>query len=812
MKKKIAILSIILVFFVFLYFFVSNYSFNITSRVFQDSREQTFYSMEDLCGDKICSGNESFTNCPIDCRISKHNRSIKIQFPTYSVYFVTRYNSTGGVEYINGSGSENFENANRVRNFMAEKLDLVINGDIVGGRHVTNGNNYTSALLYKSALVTNSAYDSDLISNLSEEAFIHAYFPNKSIPVTAETRIFRRCTEDIPWTSNRVYMMNPSLGWAEGLANKVLATIESANVTYDGVFLDELQPTINTGYYGQRSRYWFYVRDEPSYVNSDGISINSSYEIHVDYNDNYGLKFDCESGSNNRLANKLNITLVKDSLNSSIIYEVLDHDNQTIRLKNNLTPGTPVLISYYALSGISPEVGNNWVANNTLFIQRVKEKLGNKLVLYNGIIPYGHHKDRDLPFWNYSDGGMTENFIFASWGEIDVAISTFNFNEWRENVETLKNRSENKIYLAQSGIRLANYSLVEEMRKIAMFVFASFLLGKGERAYFHFSSPGEPALAKFTYFDYWSVDLGRPLENYSLMNGSNRIYKREFEKALVLVNANNLTEYLQINSNRYSSFWNERGVFNNSKPSENLSLSGISAILLIKSQPYCGDRECNSGENCSNCPIDCGNCSSTNNPPSGGGTGGTQPDNTPSNERNYSRDRRYSSCVENWICGYWGPCVEGKQHEICLDSNSCGTNFSKPALRTRECGSNFEMNYSETFEKDSTKNFVDLSEDNLSLILTAISSMTIVLAALLLFLLIYYFIRISRAKSRMDNLINEINSNIENNTLVVIKYNLLKSEFSNFLKYASKKEKRKYFEKIEKIHDIILKKHYDYSD
>jgi len=81
---------------------------------------------------------------------------------------------------------------------------------------------------------------------------------------------------------------------------------------------------------------------------------------------------------------------------------------------------------------------------------------------------------------------------------------------------------------------------------------------------------------------------------------------------------------------------------------------------------YCGDSFCDSGEDCSSCPTDCGACYS---PPLSGGGGGyiIQP-----------------TCKENWTCTDWSSCNEGIQNRICSDSNKCGTNKTKP-IESQNC-------------------------------------------------------------------------------------------------------------------------------
>ena len=44
-------------------------------------------------------------------------------------------------------------------------------------------------------------------------------------------------------------------------------------------------------------------------------------------------------------------------------------------------------------------------------------------------------------------------------------------------------------------------------------------------------------------------------------------------------------------------------------------------------------------------------------------------------------------CPENWNCTSWGSCINGERHRLCVDLNSCGTDFEKPSL-VETCGDN----------------------------------------------------------------------------------------------------------------------------
>ncbi len=46
------------------------------------------------------------------------------------------------------------------------------------------------------------------------------------------------------------------------------------------------------------------------------------------------------------------------------------------------------------------------------------------------------------------------------------------------------------------------------------------------------------------------------------------------------------------------------------------------------------------------------------------------------------------SCEEDWICGEWGGCINGKRERVCTDNNDCGSEFFKPFSEQRCVGEN----------------------------------------------------------------------------------------------------------------------------
>ncbi len=74
----------------------------------------------------------------------------------------------------------------------------------------------------------------------------------------------------------------------------------------------------------------------------------------------------------------------------------------------------------------------------------------------------------------------------------------------------------------------------------------------------------------------------------------------------------------------------------------------------------CGDNTCDTGETCSNCPVDCGACPVA--PPSGGGTTGG--------------GAAGEGCTREWVCSEWypEPCTtDGIQKRVCVNRGTCKT-------------------------------------------------------------------------------------------------------------------------------------------
>lgn len=86
------------------------------------------------------------------------------------------------------------------------------------------------------------------------------------------------------------------------------------------------------------------------------------------------------------------------------------------------------------------------------------------------------------------------------------------------------------------------------------------------------------------------------------------------------------------------------------------------AIDCLGYAPFCGDDNCDSIEDCNDCPSDCGECTSED-----GGEGEEVPSTTVITTNTVQGE----TCVSNMQCGEWQECVEGTQIRICTDSNEC---------------------------------------------------------------------------------------------------------------------------------------------
>ncbi len=157
---------------------------------------------------------------------------------------------------------------------------------------------------------------------------------------------------------------------------------------------------------------------------------------------------------------------------------------------------------------------------------------------------------------------------------------------------------------------------------------------------------------------------------------SDRLDKKEFKRAIkieknrIFVDTNKLTElsgksanivFKNVNFKNPQILWNgipcgidycSNIVYDQDSNQLSLDVEGFSEYSIIEGK-YCGDGICGSDERCNTCSADCGRCSS--------GSSG-----------------KSKECIPKWIDCEYGPCVDGFQKLICIDSNKCGKVINHP--------------------------------------------------------------------------------------------------------------------------------------
>ncbi len=106
----------------------------------------------------------------------------------------------------------------------------------------------------------------------------------------------------------------------------------------------------------------------------------------------------------------------------------------------------------------------------------------------------------------------------------------------------------------------------------------------------------------------------------------------------------------------------------------------------IQQQSYCGDGIINSGESCSNCPVDAGSCPSTEGSGGGGGGGGG------GSGGGGSGSGAFFVCNQDWQCNDWSACINGVQTRNCefvkvpqhASDTQCPS-ISNPPITSQSC-------------------------------------------------------------------------------------------------------------------------------
>ena len=89
---------------------------------------------------------------------------------------------------------------------------------------------------------------------------------------------------------------------------------------------------------------------------------------------------------------------------------------------------------------------------------------------------------------------------------------------------------------------------------------------------------------------------------------------------------------------------------------------------------FCGDNLCMSGEDETNCPMDC----FEEEPPIENETNQTEPEPDDEDESHSHTSNIKQFCWSSWKCGGWSSCDNGLMNRECYDANYCSYSYNKP--------------------------------------------------------------------------------------------------------------------------------------
>ena len=170
------------------------------------------------------------------------------------------------------------------------------------------------------------------------------------------------------------------------------------------------------------------------------------------------------------------------------------------------------------MASLPLHVTKYWRDNIKLLLIQIKMAIGRKLLIVNtGVF--------NTDYLALSDGQMYEAFCHANWQPHEEY-----YQRWQKVLDRMIMASASgKIFLAQSGVMK---DVTESQTiKTAKYCYSMFLLGANGNSHFYFSKNYRGV----TYFPEWDIDLGAPIKNYQIREGT-PLFEREYSKGLVLIN------------------------------------------------------------------------------------------------------------------------------------------------------------------------------------------------------------------------------------------------------------------------------------
>ena len=192
----------------------------------------------------------------------------------------------------------------------------------------------------------------------------------------------------------------------------------------------------------------------------------------------------------------------------------------------------------------------NWDKNVSALIDYLKKNSGGLTVFWNGpkcdvFSEFDCNQGR-IP---YGDGFMFERFAFA--GNFTAnPVGYLNLANWKKHLEiALKGQNQGKKVFISNYVRTDFEINSPQVKNLQRYLLSSYLMAAGDNSYYGIAIDKTAPYGGMAFFDDWNIDVGNPLGAYSEQNG---IYKREFSKALVVVNPNDSAKSLFLNKTYYT--------------------------------------------------------------------------------------------------------------------------------------------------------------------------------------------------------------------------------------------------------------------
>lgn len=205
---------------------------------------------------------------------------------------------------------------------------------------------------------------------------------------------------------------------------------------------------------------------------------------------------------------------------------------------------------YLLYNSLPPEVRDSWGRNTADTLAHLRSRVPpDRLIVFNPL-QKGHLFPASAALARTLDGVEDEYWIHSYYAPLSKAIEPA---DWKAGLEALENLSGERIFIAQCGISddiatlMTSPQQVIRMRRLAMFLYGSFLLGTGPRGLFNFAAvfEGNAGFA-FLHFDHYLIDPGQPQgpaepltadpPGTAAARSPEVACRRRFERGLVLVN------------------------------------------------------------------------------------------------------------------------------------------------------------------------------------------------------------------------------------------------------------------------------------